>query len=408
MTATTQQAAELPDAGLPKPTIPEPICNNTLICHHEVIRRPLASWARSILNRIDELNASLQLTDDLPLMQQMVSCFNESALIEVHFGRTDRAAVLCASALLWLAIRDMRSQGNYVYRAAFQPHVNLGRLARLRGHWKDSLSKFQTVRAAVNGEPVFLGPVEVPPEGLRQCPSDIELEKTLRNIYISDSIKTFLKARRYKELVEFASSDPEFARDIVQQQCFCEARILGFLGIGMWDCAAELAASQLANRTMPHRPVFQFRRAEAFALAGKRDAALHAAKSLVNSFLRYPGTLGTDLLVLLSSLAKLLVVLASFEGATQLGELGFRAASQLGDVVLQCDFLKVLAACSQSAEARNQINGRLELLQEECWYGRACALSAVERSSAKFSILDELFKTLLFQTGPTEVPPPNV
>jgi hypothetical protein len=377
----------------------EPIFRSILVPQRQLIRLPLAEWATSIREKVDCLLEASHVYKP-SIVRELVSCFNQAALVEVYFGRFDRAAMLCESALIWLALARLGRPRDRLYEVAFQPYINMGRLARVRGLWADSLAKFQTVYSVLQGEPVLLGPIDVPPYALEEDEIGQELDRTLRTVFIVDSLKTLLRAGMYDAAVAFALDHIAVARDTVQRQCLIEGHIVGLSALGACNKALQLTETLLHDKGIPNRPVFVFRQAEALTVSKDTARALRVATPLVQCFLQYKNTLSQDALLLLLSFTKLLGSLSSYESVRALAEIGYRSATQRGDVVLRCNFLEVTAEHGASAIERRTSESMLEQIRNESWYGAARTINEGATTSSPFTILNDLFERLVVDTLP--------
>jgi tetratricopeptide (TPR) repeat protein len=375
-------------AAAPRPSVHTAI----LLPHQRLIRQPLPSWAATLDATVRRVLAEgPELT--IERARRTVACFNEVALVETYFGRRDRAATLCWGALDWVAAARRLTSSDDVWETAFQPFVNLGRLARIERRWRDSLDMFRTVRNALHGQPPTLGVIELDESALVAALRDAEVRRSLENMYVIDSLKTLLKAEWHDEAIAFAEDALSSVDDTNRRQSLREGLAIALCRAGRCDEAAEIAQRELTEPHAPYRAMFVFRRAEALIGAGRVETARPLCRTLEESFQANPRAFGQSQLALLIAFLPLARVIG-FD-VESLAVLGYTSAVPLGDVLLQCELLDVLTACAGSEEARRTYARDLTEVRRASWYGGAATAGASEEGRRLTALMDVTFDRLM-------------
>jgi tetratricopeptide (TPR) repeat protein len=367
-------------AGLPA-AAPIAMFEDILVPYQKPLKLPLPEWAAVIRARFEQWRERAK-TDLVNACDPIVTCYNEAALLEVHFGRMTDSAALCEASLEWLGRCSRRAEPASVLRFAFQPFINLGRLDRIYGRYDEALRKFRVVGEASRGQAVDLGSLFLSTEMCQEIFARADSPARLaRTIYVLDSLKTLLKAGLYQEVVNFAPHHHE-PGDVTARDILAEAASIALCRMGRFSEAMAAADRILADREGPNRTLFLFRRAEIFAMAGQRDDALRVARKLAAGFLSYPGPIGVTRLGMLSRLAMLLSCLGADE-AGPVAELGYRNGARVNDVLLRAEFLNTLAGLPGADSAALRAQARA--VKRDGWYG-----VARERAPEPGNIVDAL------------------
>jgi tetratricopeptide (TPR) repeat protein len=331
------------------------------------VRLPLPLWAAARLNEFGLLRQ--QSPYDKPeTCGAIVDCFNEAALIEVYYGRLDMAATLCHAAMRWVAGLVDATGSAFCYRFAFQPYVNLGRLDRIEKRWQESLDKFQVVEEAVKGRPVRFGPIAVDRTSLESIAAKFPDPAVLRNIFILDTLKTLLKATWYDKLLRFF---PSWIDDPMKNDFICEAFLVALGCMQKPTQALELNDKFLRdNPKSGNRLVYLYRRIEILLAMNDLDGAIRLARKLAAVFTEYEGTLSHNKLIVLAKICEVMISLELSEAASLL-QSGLNAASKLGDVFLQREFLQMLAKAVSASDVQEKVHRSLHELSATGLYGAA-------------------------------------
>lgn len=343
------------------------VFDSILVPYQTPVRRSLTEWAAAIRDRFDA--AKEQAKKDLVGGAGLIiNCFNETALIEVYFGREEKARVLCDSCIQWLDRNSQRPGGLVILQYAFEPYLNLGRLDRILQNNEEALRKFQVVEKVACGQEAYLGEHFIPAELSREIFSrTTALPRLMRTAFILEWVKTLLKCRQYSEVARFNPSwhNPG---DLTARDILWESKIVALCYLGRHDDALDAGNPGLADREGLNRSLFLFRRAETFAAAGRIEDALRVAGNLATGFLNYPGTVSMTRLGLLVRLTVLLRTLGS-KDVLRLAELGFKSATALGDIVFQSEFLELLAGIP--GHGGEVLRAKAANIRRSGWYGAA-------------------------------------
>jgi hypothetical protein len=367
-----------------------------LLPHQRLIRQPLPQWATALDVTVRRVLADAISENGGPsigIVRQIVACFNEAALVETYFGRRDRAASLCRGALDWIAAARRVTSSDAVCETAFQPYVNLGRLARIERRWNDSLDAFRTVRDALNGHATTIGPIELGEPALAEALRDADVRRSLDHMYVIDSLKTLLKAEWCDAAIAFVRGEQTPLDQTTRRQSLREGLTIALCGAGRYAEAAEIAERELAEPNTPHRALFVFRRAEALAGAGSVDAARQLAQGLAASFQANQRALGQNQLSLLLAVVPLARRLGI--DAEPLAALGLESARRLGDVLLRGQWLDLLGTWPAREESRHGYARERQEVNRESWYGTAATAGASEDGRRLIELMDATFARLM-------------
>lgn len=333
------------------------------------VRLRLREWAALRQRDLMRLQTNA-VYDDPEICGAVVDCFNEAALIEVYYGRSNCAAYLCHAAMKWVDDLVRRTGSGWCYRFAVQPYVNLGRLDRIAKNWEQSLEKIRVAEEVSKGNPVAFGPIILDKSVLEEMEKRFPDSSVLQNIFILDTLKTLLKAGWHAKVPDFFPNWESFP-DSAHRYFICEASLIVWSKLKEYDRALELAVACLRNgRQGGNRLVFLYRRAEILACAGQRKEASRIVKNLADAFAAYQGGLTLNKLIVLAALCRLMIHLGLSEVEALLHS-GLAAAMKLRDVFLERDCLQMLMQISPRQDARDEIQDRLYALNQTSLYNAA-------------------------------------
>jgi len=386
MTANTLATlANPPQSHIPY-SGPVPVFEDILVPYQKPLKKPLAAWAATVLGQFDELRESAR-HDLNGTINAMVTCYNEAALLEVHYGRLQTGAALCEASLDWLERCCAHVDSVNVLRYSFQPYINMARLDRIQGRYEDALDKFGAVYRAYQGKAARIERFHITSEmNVAIFTGPDSPARLARTIYLLEFLKTFLKTKWWDRAVDFAASADHQGGDIIGRDILAEGLIVALGRLGRYPEAIAAGEPILADRQGPNRMLFLFRRAEVFAAAGRMDDALRIAVKLAEGFLAYPGPLSLTRVDLLARLAVFLEWIEASE-ANSVAELGYRTATQLDDVLLRTHFLNVLATLP--GNDASTLHAQVRAIKKDGWYG-----AAKDAQTTPGNVVDQLSSTL--------------
>jgi tetratricopeptide (TPR) repeat protein len=386
MTANTLATlANPPHSHIPS-SAPVPVFEDILVPYQKPLKKPLPVWAANVRGQFDELRERAR-HDLNGTINNMVTCYNEAALLEVHYGRLKTGAALCEASLEWLDRCCVHVDAVNVLRYSFQPYINLGRLDRIQGRYEEALDKFGAVYRAYRGDAAQIGRFHITsPMNVAIFTGPDSPARLARTIYVLEFLKTFLKTKWWDRAVDFAASAERQAGDITGRDILAEGSIVALGRLGRYPEAIAAGEPILAEREGPNRMLFLYRRAEVFAAAGRMDDARRIAGKLAAGFLAYPGPLSLTRVDLLARLAVFLAWLEASE-ANSVAELGYRTATQLDDVLLRAHFLNVLATLPENDASA--LHAQVRAIKKDGWYG-----GAKDTQTMPGNVVDELSSTL--------------
>jgi len=329
----------------------------------------------------------------------VMTCFNQAALLEVHFGRKHLAEELCRRALSWLHGLIAQTGNIECYKNGFQPFVNLARLDRINGFWAEALSKLDVLHEGLNLHSIRLYHLAVSDDVLRIILQDNKLLTILNNMCMIERLKTLLKAEMYDQICELAADS---STDALLLQFLAEAQAVAFCCKEEFGLARRMVERYLHDSACADPTVFLFRFAEVLAASGQREVALNALLKLKNIFVRSQAKLGDEPLTLMNRLtlllrtSSLLLHLDAQEECRDLAWLGYRAALQLDDVPLICEFLHLLTNAGLQDIHGEKTYAIILETRERAWYGVAQTPCCSAQQTHAIHAVNKLFQSLIF------------
>lgn len=325
------------------------LSDELLTAFHPLVKLPLLDWVQNLLAQLaalDHTNPDYGLTS---------ACFNQAALIEFHFGNTERAFELCYAHLEWLAKLISGTGRLELAGQSFDPWLNLGRLERLIGRHEAALQKFELLAKALDQPETRLGPLTLTQSHWEAIKlARLETQSTVTRACLTDTLKTLLKAKKYQATLQFVEGWLASAPSPILQNILIEAKFVALARLGQHAEALELIEARNAGSELKTVYIsktadllnfaFALRQTEALALAGELAAARKLAKgvALIAQFFRYDKESQLFKIALALRTAKLLEALALPELATPVAQNGYAAALAVQDEIWQAEFLKLL------------------------------------------------------------------
>ena len=177
-----------------------------LICRREErTRTGLKDLCSSILKNFARAKESVDFANVEPSQSTISASYNLGALAHVNAGDLDKGEILSRlSVAVWIAMAERTGRLSWLTHA-LQPYINLGRLAAMRGDKDFATRIFREVfRFVHSGQNLNLCSFVIPNQAReRVLDSDKTIGDVVIQVYVRDSIKAFLVARAYSELLEF-------------------------------------------------------------------------------------------------------------------------------------------------------------------------------------------------------------
>jgi hypothetical protein len=273
---------------------------------------------------------------------------------------------LCDAAIVWVA-RVVRASGREeCYGAAYEPFLNLGRLARLHNQPREALRHFDTVRMAVAGQPVWIGPIELSGPTLTRSLSDPVLQHVLAEALIVDPLKTLLRARMFDDVDAFIAERRATA-GTREGPFLWEANLIAQTCRARFD-EAERIVTACARDAHLSMPVLVYRHAELLmAMQRERDACARL-DPLTRQCLSKQSALGKYSVGCMLRVAALYERAGAHDTATAIARVCRDAAGALRDIPYVCEALEVQSRCTSSDVTREALlRERDDLRVRACW-----------------------------------------
>jgi hypothetical protein len=384
------QQVDLAAGGNHRPR-PSALSTELLIARRRA-RNPLPTWVRNILDRFAQARAQAG-ADLYSACQQLLGCFNEAALVELHFGRRDHAGTLCRAAIN-LVERVLSKTGRLsAARFAFQPFINEGRLDRMSSHWDDALDKFRRLKSFREGESVEIGRLRITPRHSSAIATESpDFAGLMYEYYVIESLTTLLRAERFAEAIHFVTVNEPAAAGWLAE-FLQEAAIVTLIHLGMPETALEIADTYLRDPSRQNRAIFSYRRAEILVARNQSEEALKILERLGGVCLSPNLRRDRMNLNLLARLGRQLTGLRS-ELATPVVRIGLACSEHQNDILSQHEFLMLLLRISLDSMERSAIEMRTKTLLQDNGYGMAQSPGASSLAGKSLELIDELYQTL--------------
>jgi hypothetical protein len=337
--------------------------------HDRIARRPLDPWAAELSRRLDAIERERR--DVRNYCGDVSRVANNAALVATLAGEASTARRLCDGQIRWQGRYARRSHDGAVAAYGLQPWINLGRLDAASGASDAALARFATLRETAGGPALMLGTCRLERAHWVVVSRTADaFDRLLTAVYVLDSLRALLIARRYADAEAFGTGMGLGATDPLAVYAD-EAAIVGAGATGAYDRACcRAAAMQLTTRGW-ERAVFQLRLAEARACAG----GLGPARELLAPLASVLGKLSRATQFTLQTLHVLVRVSALcrdldlLDAAALLGTRAYEGAGEADDEVLRIEALRILVAVD-AAERRTQRAAELDQLECETHYAR--------------------------------------
>jgi hypothetical protein len=361
-----------------------------LLPHDRIARAPLGAWAARLLERADRCRRECRTLRQVG--EELSTVGNNAALAAAHRGDGAMAWRLCELQIRHFDRLARRSGNPELRMLTVQPWVNIGRLEALRGDWQAALARFARLTAPGADGRLCLGTVRVGP-GEAALPQRREgFGEFLRTVYVVDSLRALLQARRWAEVEIFARKLASGERTGLAAFAR-EAMVVAACQQGDLDRAREIA--ETAGREMRgwFRAVFRLRLAEVHACAGDTDLAVPALAAIAGVVTQLSPERKSDVntLYVTSRLAQACVDAGLDNDACAVARDVFDGARTADDEGFQIEALRILADASPPDERASWANA-LDCAQEATEYRRYRPAGSPPGENP---IIEELYKRVL-------------
>jgi len=324
-------------------------------------RRPLEPWCQEIVARLERDEAR-------PAM--LALCFDEAARIALSLERPADARRLHAAAVSALVARAEEG-GRGASALALALHASLSRanVDAALGDIDGALFAFERIAALPLGGSFEDGPLVVTQSRFVDIAAFAsQWPGTLYAEAIVCALDALILARRLDVALSVAR-----ARSPHESPAFValrrEATATALSRMGLFDEALVFLASAVAREPLSTRPIFEQKRAEALAAAGKVDAAAARASLVLDMlderFRCAPASL--DDLALAARASRLLTMLG-WELPAALCVRAFDRAAASGDVPLEAEFALTVVSSGAPRTDRERAAEALTRLAGESGY----------------------------------------
>ncbi len=185
-------------------------------------RLPIPEQLAALMARMDAVEGA-----DGP--GEMASILNRAALMEVQFGRPDKAAALCWLQIHWVIKRVFPRYGVSQLFLVFQPWINLARLDRHARRYGAARRKLAKLHNVWSGQSACLaGLILDKDKGASVLDADAYVRSFLRNTHLTERLLLGLGSQGEESLVD-AADLPGVSASVRCQSIVAEAKLLEHL-----------------------------------------------------------------------------------------------------------------------------------------------------------------------------------
>lgn len=244
------------------------LCDEYLTAPHAPPRGPLEPWCATVSDHLQQA-----ITDRHAHIDEIADGFEQAAEIALLLGRLGEAKKLRHTAIAFFASEAERGAGTFATMPALWMLLGLARIERALGHYDDALFLFERIASLGLGGSLDDGPLFLTTAQFADIESCFpESSARLRSVAIAEALETLVFARRYDTALVAArarrADDPKWLGALRFETI---ATALGRMGL-LREVQVYLA-SVIAQHPEHPRLVFEQKRAEAFAAAGRFDDA---------------------------------------------------------------------------------------------------------------------------------------
>jgi hypothetical protein len=359
------------DAGGSTAAQPEPsISAAPMLVRERALHLPLLPWAERLLGTLAHLREHRGTVYEFAYDMSRVG--NNTSLMAVHDGEGRTAAGLVRRQLRWIN-RLIRRSGNVgITDFAVSPWTNHARLDTFRGDWDSALRRLQVIDDCRRRDTLRLGAGAGQP-GVGLATADREgYKRYLRDLYVTESLKSLLVNRRWQEVLDFAAGlgegDPDWIARSVD-----EAVVVAACKLGDFDRAEQVSVDAIRLARGWDGAALRVRRAEVLACAARTERAEAALLGMLPAMCAAPIEAADTERVLgalypLLRAAALAAELGMEDECATLAERTFTIAAAAGDEVFQIESARLLARAA--AAERERWQEAVERLESATMYKR--------------------------------------
>jgi tetratricopeptide (TPR) repeat protein len=345
------------------------IPHDSLLEPGRIERRSLRPWARELHGRLVSASDLLVATHEQPdVWEEIATCMNNAALIEVFRGAPRSARALCELQLRWID-GLVRTHGLAAAHAlALQPWINIGRLLRSAGNHVEALRYFSLFVAMQADMTLHLGPIVIDAATWRAVVSSKEVRTFLAAVYVIDSWKTHMAAGNHAGAVEFLRRATALTGAEVAGQ-LAEAEAISLARLGRYQEALDVLDREVWQSASYTKLVRVTYRVAFMAAAGQVDQTRRLLEQLAGRVLstRLDTTPDQRVVRYLHHLGLMARCLELAGLAARIWLVGLGSARQLADVPLEVAFLESLLQI-EGLENRAALAQERSALLQECLY----------------------------------------
>jgi tetratricopeptide (TPR) repeat protein len=245
------------------------LCDEYLTAPHFPPRGPLEPWCAAVSDHLQEA-----IRDGHAHIDEIADGFEQAAEIALLLGRLGEAKKLRHTAIAYFVNEAENGAGSFATMPALWMLLGLARIERALGRHDDALLIFERIASLGLGGSFDDGPLIVTTAHFTEIESCFpESSARLRSVALAEALETLVVARRYDMALTAArvrrADDPTWLSALRFETI---ATALGRMGL-LREAQVYLA-SVITHYPEHPRLVFEQKRAEALAAAGRLDAAV--------------------------------------------------------------------------------------------------------------------------------------
>ena len=309
-----------------------------------VKRLPFNDWYHKLYKMYNDFGIE---SDDMDKKYDCMAVLtNQLSLVLVYLDRiTDAEKMIDAAIKSFIRVGE-KYGSNSIRDNGFQSWVNQGRIYRMHGKYDQASRIFDSVNMDNGTSYLSIGANAVPKESLTGNWANL-----LRNIYIMDTLKTYVQAKNPKKLEFFINVCQDYNNPSTSAHLIEGRVILEYLK-GNTEGAAELAIQFFSDSSPAKKPIIMLKLICLLSQQGMENDAKALAHSLYESNINEVDKLEINGLLFVKNLSDTMTFMGFNEQAKHLCEAILNRNKTVNDEPLEIDTLAAVAKIDGSCKER--------------------------------------------------------
>lgn len=230
---------------------------NTHLLHeeHGPIHKPLTPWARELVNEIQVVTRSLRRYQSV---QKIADIYSQAAFIFLAIGDFQSARDLCYSQIQLFINLSAKMHKNEYLKYVFKPWIGLISIDTAEGSYRDALAKLNILSSSHQHEPIFSENKLVTDKLVAMIHHQVDIRAMVIDAGILESIKIYLAANFYDDLLNFLSEYPKPVNKLLHS-VMLEAEIVALANTGRIRAARQVLEQAKLDISPGYQHIFNLR-----------------------------------------------------------------------------------------------------------------------------------------------------